>query len=351
MHVHGKANGRMPMQSAPHEVIHEQLITLQLAERFFESSLVFALHELGVIEALVQGPATLDELHGRVGGKKISLQAALDATVSLNIFTKVNGRYIAPDYLLTCLGDKNSSSYIGAWIEFLHAVAGPCMDMARAIQSGKSIKLLYEDADGESVASCRLTKAMDAFARSRGIEIVDFFDFSKTQRLLDLGCGPGTYSLAIVQKHPHIQATLLDLPGPIEVTRRIVDERGMSDTVNLVAGDAFEWNPPEPFDTVFTSNILHMLGAELAQKLIRRAFEFTAPGGRLIIQAQYLNDDLTSPRWATLLNLMMLVGTDNGRNHALGETSEWMCNAGFTNIQWLRLSPWNVNRCLIGQKP
>jgi precorrin-6B methylase 2 len=339
------------MQTLPLAEISKQFDTLRIAERCFESAALFALFELGVFKALAGGPQTFQQLHRGVGGDLESLQAALNAAVALKVLTKENDRYGAHPSLVECLGREDSPAYLGDWVAFLHAVASPLMSMGSAIRTGKPIETLFEDVHGDSAASRRMTKAMHTFARTRGIEMIDRVDFSQTRRLLDLGCGPGTYSLAIVQRCPQVHATLLDLPGPIEEAQRIVAERGMTGKVELVAADAFRWDPPEPFDTILVSNILHMLGPDLSQKLLHRACGFLAPGGRLIVQAQFLSDDLTSPRWPTLLNLMMLVGTDRGRNHAFGETAQWMRQAGFTDVQLLRMSPWNVNSCLIGYKP
>ena len=44
--------------------------------------------------------------------------------------------------------------------------------------------------------------------------------FSDARTLLDLGCGPGTYALAILERNPQMRATLLDLAGPIAEARR-----------------------------------------------------------------------------------------------------------------------------------
>ena len=93
---------------------------------------------------------------------------------------------------------------------------------------------------------------MDAYARSRGVEIVDRLDFSKTRRLLDLGCGPGTYSLAIVERNPNVHATLLDLPGPVAEARRLAGARKMEDRLEFIAADARQYTTDQPFDTILS---------------------------------------------------------------------------------------------------
>ena len=210
---------------------------------------------------------------------------------------------------------------------------------------------LIEGMCGDDAPAKTMTSAMDAYARSRGIEMVDCLDFSATQRLLDLGCGPGTYAFAIVERYPHVHATLLDLPEPIAEARRLAAARNLSGRLEFVAADAGYYSPDEPFDTILISNTLHLIGPVESPELLKRCYQMLTPGGRVIVQAQYLNDDRTSPRWPTLLNLLQRVASRHGRNHAITETKEWLERARFRNVQHVRFSVWNVNTCLVAERP
>ncbi len=331
--------------------IRKQITVLQIAERFFDSVTLFALFDSGIFKALSSGGKTLDDLQKEIRGSEESLRATLDAAVALKILSLQEGRYAASEALLDCLGREEAPAYLGEWVAFLHALASPLLQLGDAIRTGSTPGALFEDMSGDNIPAKRMTAAMDAYARTRGIEIADHLDFSRTRRLLDLGCGPGTYSMAIVRRFPQVQATLLDLPGPIAEARRLAAARDMSDRFEFVAADAMSYTPDAPFDTILLSNTLHMIGPEGSLVLLKRCHGMLSPGGRMIVQAQYLNDDRTSPRWPTLLNLIQRVATPNGRNHAIGETREWMEQAGFRNVQFVRFSLWNVCSCLIGERP
>ncbi len=330
--------------------IHKQFETLGAAERFFDSVVLFALFEAGVFRALAAGPQTLDQLQATIGGDVESLRAALDAAVALKLLSKQEERYGADEAVLDCLGRPDAPAYVGEWVSFLHALAVPLLKLGEEIRTGSKPGALFEDTGRDDTPAQRMTRAMDAYARTRGIEIADRLDFSQDRLLLDLGCGPGTYALAIMERNPQLSATLLDLPGPIAEARRIVAERGVSDRVRFVARDAMKYTAEQPFDTVLVSNTLHMIGPEGSGKLMKHCHDLLRPGGRLIVQAQYLNDDRTSPRWPTLLNLIQRVATPTGRNHAVGETTRWLEHAGFADVQHVRLSAWNVCSCLIGRR-
>ena len=172
--------------------VEKQAETLAIAERFFDSVVLFALFEMGVFTVLSFGPKTLQEIEDSTGGNVESLRATLDAAVAVKVLSKQDGRYAANEALLDCLGRQGSPAYLGEWVAFLHALMCPLAQLGEAIRTGSTPGALFEDMSGDNVPSKRMTAAMDAYARSRGIEIADRLDFSPTRRLLDLGCGPGT---------------------------------------------------------------------------------------------------------------------------------------------------------------
>jgi SAM-dependent methyltransferase len=339
------------MQTIALRDIKKQAATLATAERIFDSVVMFALFDLGVFKLLAAGPKSADEIHAVLGGNAASLLATLDAAVALNVLSRENGRYAAPEAYIDCLGREDSPAYLGEWVAFLHALSSPLLQLGDAIRNDSVPGALFEDMSGDNLPAKRMTQAMNAYARTRGVELVDKVDFSATRHLLDLGCGPGTYSVAILERYPLARATLLDLPGPISEAKRLLANKPVLDRIEFVADDAMKVARPGAFDTLLLSNTLHMIGPEGSRAILKHCADLLAPGGRIIVQAQYLNDDRVSPRWPTLLNLFQRVGTPHGRNHAIGETTDWMAEAGFKDIEYVRFSLWNVCSCLIGTKP
>ncbi|HEY0593567.1 MAG TPA: methyltransferase, partial [Thermoanaerobaculia bacterium] len=71
--------------------------------------------------------------------------------------------------------------------------------------------------------------------------------------------------------------------------------------------------------------------------LIRRAAAALRPGGKVVIQDFILNADRTSPRFAALFSVNMLVGTEKGNDWTEEEYAAWMHEARLTNIARTRL--------------
>jgi len=338
------------MKTIAHRGLQKQVEVLQIAERFFDSVVVFALFETGVFKVLSSGPKTLYEIQEKIGGDEETLRATLDAAVALKVLSTQGEHYSASEALIDCLADEESPAYIGESVAFLSALAKPLLQLGDAIQTGSKPGLNLGNLGTDNTSAKQMTPAMDVLAR-RGIEIVDRLDFSKTQHLLDLGCGPGTFSIAIAERNPQIRATLLDLPGPIAEARRMAAARNVTDRLRFVAADALNYTSEEPFDTILISNLLHMIGPAGSLELLKRCYQMLIPGGRVIIQAMYLNDDRVSPRWPTLLSLIQRVITPEGRNHTVREAKEWLEKTGFRNIEYVRFSLSNLNSCLVGERP
>jgi precorrin-6B methylase 2 len=335
--------------SIPFSDIRKQVGTLQVAERFFDSLLLFTLFDLGIFRQLASGPRGLEDLAQAVGGHAPTLRAVLDASVATGLLQlEESGQYSAQTELQACLADEHAPAYLGEWLTFLGTLVAPVSDLAQTVRTGRPSASVRDGSAHDNRPAQAMTAAMDAYARTRGIELAHRLDLEGVGTLLDIGCGPGTYSLTLLEQHPGLHAILLDLPGPIAEAREHVAARGLEERVTLAAADAFDYEPEREVDLILVSNILHMLGPERSQALLVRCGGLVRPGGRLVVQAEFLNPERTAPRWATLLNLIMQATTEGGRNHALDETEQWMRAAGFDQVEHQPLSPWNVNSLLVG---
>ena len=68
--------------------IKRQVATLAVAERFFDSAVLFALFELGVFRSLADGPKDLATLNAEIGGSEETLRAVLAAAAGLDLLSK-----------------------------------------------------------------------------------------------------------------------------------------------------------------------------------------------------------------------------------------------------------------------
>ncbi len=105
-----------------------------------------------------------------------------------------------------------------------------------------------------------------------------------------------------------------------------MEEFGVSDRVQLVAGDMF--NDPLPrADTVLLSNILHDWDIPECKQLVERCAASLNDEGQLIIHDVLLNDALDGPLPIALYSAALFTLTE-GRAYSAGEYNRWLQEAG-----------------------
>src|ERR1043165_3168290 len=75
--------------------------------------------------------------------------------------------------------------------------------------------------------------------------------------LLDVGGGTGIYSIALLQKNPHLRAVVWDRPEVLKVTAEQAVKYGVADRLVCRPGDMFKDPIPLGIDVVLLSNVLH----------------------------------------------------------------------------------------------
>jgi SAM-dependent methyltransferase len=129
-------------------------------------------------------------------------------------------------------------------------------------------------------------------------------DLTDRELLLDVGGGPGTYSIALCQRFPRLKAVVWDLPETIAIARQVVERFHMNDRISFKEGN---WNSDEfgtGYDCMFMSNIMHGQGSQ-AETRVQQGMQALRTGGLLIVHDFLLDNDKCGPLPAALFNLML----------------------------------------------
>jgi ubiquinone/menaquinone biosynthesis C-methylase UbiE len=159
----------------------------------------------------------------------------------------------------------------------------------------------------------------------------------KAQTLLDLGGGPGSYAIAFCLRYPNLKATVADLPMALSVATEKIALHGLTGRVSTRTCDFFKDDPGQGFELVILSHIIHSFGEADNRLLLAKIFLALAPGGRLILQDFFLDEDRCSPLQPALFSINMLVNTAKGRTYTWDEAARWLEEAGFRERTRLEL--------------
>jgi hypothetical protein len=322
---------------------------LALAHR--SSTVLFAATELDVFTRLEGDGAAASQLAAACQVKEEPLRLLLEACVAEGLCTRVDGRYhntpVAAAYLV-----RGKPSYGGHGLKYAEDLYPAWGQLASLVRSGEPV-IDPESILGDDTAKTRaFILAMHERARGLSAVLPHGADFSGRRSLLDVGGGPGTYSIALVQQTPGLRSTVLDLPGVLEITREIVQDNNCADRITLRPGNYLTTDFGTGYDAVLLSGMMHRESAANCQLLLEKSFNALDAGGMVVVSDVYFDtDEKDSPPFAVYFALNMMLTSRDGSAHAKTEMARWVAAAGFSRVEVRDLPPPNPHALVIGIKP
>ncbi len=298
---------------------------LELARAYQPTCVLLAAAELDVFGALASGPRTAVELAKTLQSDLRATTIVVDALTALGFLTKHERAYAAAP------GVTEALTGTGSVLPMLRHQAN-CLrswaQLAATARSGRPAhvpSVLGDDNDQES-----FIEAMEVASREAAPRVVASLGPPAFDHLLDVGGGPGTWTIAFLRAAPRARSTLYDLPAVIPIARRHLERAGLAERVHLVAGDLASDAPlPGGADLAWVSAIIHMNSRARNRDLYRKVHTALAPGGRILIRDIVMNDAHTSPPGGALFAVNMLVRTEGGGTFSFAEIQADLEAAGF----------------------
>ncbi len=308
----------------------------KILQGFQLARIVMTANELNLFDAIAESPVTAEEAATRLSLSPRGTRRLLNALVALGIASRSGDAFmLAAEYrpFLTAEGDKSMKQ----WIRLSSDLAPVYDKLGDFVRTGKMQKNTMEMLNQDPANMRAFIGAMHDKALNAPQAIAGIFDLKDRRQLLDIGGGPGTYSLELCKALPGLHATIFEIAPVAEVARDYIRRYGLEDRVQAVNGD-FKQDPlPGGNDLVLIANVLHMYSPEDAQTLVRKARDTLQPGGRLIVHGFSTNPDEVSPLEDVVFCLNMGLLTENGNAHSIPEMRAWLESAGFEEIQQERI--------------
>jgi SAM-dependent methyltransferase len=312
---------------------------IELANAFYGSCVLFTASDLGVFGKLAElGEADAPTLASALGLEERGARLLLDGAVSIGLLDKRGEHY---------RNTRDSSIFL---------VPGSPADLSRAIRYNRDVysawqKLPELARTGKPVERPQLhlgddrqrtrdfVLSMHGRALGVGRGIVPLLKLAGRKRLLDVGGGPGTYSVLIAQANPDLHCTVLDLPAVAAIARELVAQQGQSERVQVMAGDYHTTPFPQGVDVVNFFGMLHQESPDSIRDLMRRAYDALEPGGVVYVLDMMTDESHTRPQYSALFAVNMALTTDNGWVFSDTELRGWMEEAGFRDFQVAPVPP------------
>ncbi len=253
-----------------------------------------------------------------IGTDKRATELLLNSLVAVGLLEKKEGNYrnagVASRYLV-----KGKADYQGDILKHNDILWDNWSGLDEVVRTGRPSR---KSRDHES-----FILGMHNLALQKVKVVMKNLDLKGTKKVLDLGGGPGTYSLAFARKK--MDVTLLDFPDTLKISKRVIAASGMEKKIRLLPGDFMTDELGNGYDMIFISQIFHAYSPDECGALLRKCRTSLQKGGRVVVQEFYLDESRTNPLQGAVFAINMLVNTPRGRTYTPDEMSAWMKKAGF----------------------
>ncbi len=300
---------------------------------FFVSSSIMSAAELGIPEALRDGPRTCAELASALGAHERSLFRLMRVLVSFGFFELRAGSYALNAVSRQLLPDvPGSMKPLVRW-----AYADSCIPiyyrLVESVRRGRPAAELaygmpfFEHLARNPIESERFDDCMMSVSASTSAAVLAVYDLSGARLVVDVGGGLGQFLTFAVMRYPQLRGTLFELPQTAARAASRLRQLGYDDRIDFVEGSFLEDPLPPGADVYVLMNVLHDHGDEAAVRILKNAARVLRPGGRLVV----VEVVLTEGRWGdrgTVSDLQMLMLFDGGQERTEAEFRALFAAAG-----------------------
>ena len=303
---------------------------LNLARGFMASRVLLSGAELDLFTLLAEKPLSAEDVASATGARLRGVVILLDALSALGFLVKKDGWYHSEPPVAALLSATAPGSILPMVLHM--ATVWQNWSQITDIVLGKTMAGLETKGALAKDNRKAFIGAMHVAASKAAPKIVAAINPGQARRLLDVGGGSGSYTLAMLSAVPEMRATLFDLPPVIEMARDRVQAADMLDRVELVTGDFYKDELPPGHDLALLSAIIHQSSYEQNEVLYAKIYRALNSGGRIVVRDHVMSADRTQPLEGALFAVNMLAGTEGGTTYTFDEIKEGLTAAGFTRI-------------------
>ena len=295
-----------------------------------EANILLSALELRIFSILEKKSMSAKQVANDIKVKLEGAEVLLNALTAMGVLTKNTNGYknTHVTYKYFC---ESSPDFKKGTVMLKMDGRGEYESLLHTIKYGRNLKQF--EGEDDPIFRKLFTLAMHERSEKYASKVVKAVTQKKVGKLIDLGCGPGSYSAAILKKDKTATATLLDRTVAIKVARKLFKNQSLYKRLNFVSGDLFDNKFESGYDTVLLSNIIHIYNTSQNKTIFKKINKCLKNGGRFILYDLFLKNSKIEPYDAALFAITMLLYTKTGKSYTFGEVYSLLKNSGFTQIK------------------
>ena len=149
---------------------------------------------------------------------------------------------------------------------------------AAGLDPPKYIERMSED----PARARRFTRMLYELHQPLAEVIANLLDMSQINKLMDLGGGSGVVSMALLRRHTHLSALVVDIPNVCSAGSELAEENSLEDRLIFHPADFIHDELPTGFDMVLECDV-----GVYSKELFNKVRKSLKPGGRYVIVDQF----------------------------------------------------------------
>jgi len=327
------------LQALPNKLTPAPFRLLQISSAFWQSRALYVATRLDIAEILGEDTLSAEDIATRINASPDAIARLLRLLAAMGIFEEATPRAFRNNKLSHYLRADNVNN-IRAMILMHHhdAMSRPWFEqLERGICEGlPPFKLshgmeLFAYLDQHPELDTLFAQAMDSVEALTGDAYATDFDWSRFQRIIDVGGSRGSKSLTILKHHPGLVALVVDRAQVIDDAQRYWSTHsppaGMR--IQFEVGDLLGSLPlaKSAQDVYLLAAVLHGFDDETASiGLLNLAGACGNTGARIALLENVLPEK-GADLFSAASDMQMFMGT-RGRERTLSEWSGLFANSG-----------------------
>jgi O-methyltransferase domain len=307
---------------------------------------IYVVAKLKVADLLVDGAKPIGDLAQLTGTHPLSLYRILRTLCSVGVFVEHNDQIFALSPMAEYLRSDVPNSLCNLAISYGEPWHWQSWgNILIAVKTGTSAFEatfdcdLFQYLEKHPATSQLFDETMEGLASLVNPALINAYDFSSIQTLVDVGSSTGTLTIPLLQHCPELQAVFFDLPHVIANAQQTLDSTILNDPnfknlrqrCHLISGDFFK-SIPTGGDAYILKHILHDWDDDRCLTILRNCRQAMTPQSRLLVIERIVPLG-NEPSPAKLNDLEMLVLTPGGRERTEAEFIQLFQAADFTLVQ------------------
>jgi SAM-dependent methyltransferase len=300
---------------------------MQMIHAMIVSRCVTLVAELGVADHLEAGPRDAASLAGVLGLQSDGLYRVLRLLSSVGVFVALpDGRFGNTPLAQTLRSDLPGSlrpyaRWFGTALQWQMV-----SDLDHSVRTGQPALIKdrpsltpFDVLSQDPQALPRFNGAMTSLSLADGAAIVEAYDFSRFDRILDVGGGHGALARMIARAAPTAQVSVLDLPHVIEGAKQAHEQDNPTRPIRFIPGSFLD-AVPGPVNLCVLKHVLHDWKDETATRVLNHCHDALAEGGRVLVGEMLITPGPESIP-ARILDIEMMIGP-GGRERTEAEFAD-----------------------------